>query len=204
MVESEVDDIGSTEGVGTMTDEPVRIVPYDPSWPECFEEECAALADAIGDWVVGGIHHVGSTSVSGLEAKPVIDVLVGVRGLEESRSCYERLGTLGYLYAPYRSSEMHWFCKPHPSRRTHHLHLVPADSPRFRDELAFRDFLRTHRDVAEEYGALKRRLAKGFEHDREAYTDAKSEFTIVTIQRAADHPICAPRMDVLEEPNSQP
>jgi GrpB-like predicted nucleotidyltransferase (UPF0157 family) len=167
-----------------MADEPVRVMPYDPSWPERFEEERAALADAIGDWVFGGIHHVGSTSVPGLEAKPVIDILVGVCGLEESRSCFDRLGTLGYLYAPYRSSEMHWFCKPHPSRRTHHLHLVPADSSRFRDELAFRDYLRTHCDVAEEYGALKRRLAKELEHDREAYTNAKAEFIRATVQRA--------------------
>jgi GrpB-like predicted nucleotidyltransferase (UPF0157 family)/ketosteroid isomerase-like protein len=187
MPENEVDDIGATEGVGVMADEPVRIVPYDPSWPERFEEERAALADVISDWVFGGIHHVGSTSVSGLEAKPVIDILVGVRGLEESRSCFDRLGTLGYLYAPYRSSEMHWFCKPHPSRRTHHLHLVPDGSPRFRDELAFRDYLRAHRDVAEEYGALKRRLAKEFEHDREAYTNAKAEFIGATVQRAVDH-----------------
>jgi GrpB-like predicted nucleotidyltransferase (UPF0157 family)/ketosteroid isomerase-like protein len=187
MQENEVDDVGSTEGAGAVGDEPVRIVPYDPSWPERFEEERAALADAIGDWVFGGIHHVGSTSVSGLEAKPVIDILVGVWDLTESRSCFERLGTLGYLYAPYRSNEMHWFCKPHPSRRTHHLHLVPADSPRFRDELAFRDYLRVHRGVAEEYGALKRRLAKEFEHDREAYTDAKAEFILATVQRAVDH-----------------
>ncbi len=187
MPENEVDDIGSTEGAGAMADEPVRIVPYDPSWPERFEEERAALADAIGDWVFGGIHHVGSTSVSGLEAKPVIDILVGVRGLEESRSCFDRLAKVGYLYAPYRSDEMHWFCKPDPSRRTHHLHLVPADSPRFRDELAFRDYLRAHRDVAEEYGTLKRRLAKELEHDREAYTDAKAEFILATVHRAAAH-----------------
>jgi len=188
MPKNEVDDIGSTEGAGATADEPVRIVPYDPSWPERFEEERAALADAIGDWVLGGIHHVGSTSVPGLEAKPVIDILVGVRDLDESRSCFDLLDTLGYLYAPYRSSEMHWFCKPDPSRRTHHLHLVPAGSSRFRDELVFRDYLRTHRDVAEEYGALKRRLAKEFEHDREAYTDAKTEFISATVQRAVDQP----------------
>jgi GrpB-like predicted nucleotidyltransferase (UPF0157 family) len=183
MPNDEVDEIGSAEGADTAADEPVRIVPYDQAWPKRFEEERAALADAIGDWVFGGIHHVGSTSVSGLEAKPVIDILVGVRDLTESRSCFEQLARLGYLYAPYRSGEMHWFCKPHPSRRTHHLHLVPADSPRFRDELAFRDYLRTHRDVAKEYGALKRRLAKEFEHDREAYTDSKAEFIRATVQR---------------------
>ncbi len=186
MPENEVDQVGSTEGAGAMADEPVRIVSYDPSWPKRFEEERAALADALGDWVLGGIHHVGSTSVPGLESKPVIDILAGVRDLSESRSCFGRLARLGYLYAPHRSGEMHWFCKPDPSRRTHHLHLVPADSPRFRDELAFRDYLRMHRDVAKEYGALKRRLAKEFEHDREAYTDAKTQFIGATVQRAVD------------------
>lgn len=135
-------------------DEPVQIVPYDPVWPRRFKEERAALAAAIGDWVVGGVHHVGSTAVPGLESKPIIDILVGVRDLEESRPCFDRLAALGYRYAPYRAGEMHWFCKPDPSRRTHHLHLVPADSPRFRDELTFRDYLRSHRAVAQEYGAL--------------------------------------------------
>src|SRR5271165_1190064 len=112
MPKNEVNAIASTEGARPMADEPVRIVPYDPVWPERFEEERAALADAIGDWVFGGIHHVGSTSVPGLESKPVIDILVGVRDLNESRSCFGRLARLGYLYAPYRSGEMHWFCKP--------------------------------------------------------------------------------------------
>ena len=165
-------------------DAPVRIVPYDPNWPARFEEEHAALAPAIGDWVVGGIHHVGSTAVPGLEAKPIVDILVGVRGLEESRSCFDRLAALGYLYAPYLAEEMHWFCKPSPSRRTHHLHLVPADSSRFRDELAFRDYLRSDHDVAREYGALKRDLAKELEHDREAYTAAKADFIRTAVTRA--------------------
>jgi GrpB-like predicted nucleotidyltransferase (UPF0157 family) len=171
-------------GTGEMTDEPIRIVPYDPTWPERFERECQALEDAIGEWVDGGVHHVGSTAVKGLEAKPVIDILVGVKSLEESRACFERLGRLGYLYAPYRSEEMHWFCKPNPNRRTHHLHLVPAGSPRFRDELAFRDYLRAHKDVAEEYEALKRRLAEEFRNDREAYTEAKTEFIRAAVGRA--------------------
>jgi GrpB-like predicted nucleotidyltransferase (UPF0157 family) len=184
--EDEFEKIDSAEGAGATSDEPVRIVPYDPGWPMRFEREREALSAVIGDWVTGGIHHVGSTSVPGLGSKPVIDILVGVRDLEESRSCFDRLAGLGYLYAPYRSGEMHWFCKPDPSRRTHHLHLVPSGSSRFRDELAFRDYLRAHRDVAEEYGALKRRLAKKFRHDREAYTDAKTEFILAIVQRAID------------------
>ncbi len=167
-----------------MTDEPIRIVPYDPRWPARFEQESAALTDAIGEWVAGGVHHVGSTAVPGLAAKPVIDILVGVRSLEESRACFGRLGELEYLYAPYRSEEMHWFCKPNPSRRTHHLHLVQENTKRFRDELTFRDYLRAHGDVAEEYGELKRRLAEEFRHDREAYTEAKGEFIRRVMGRA--------------------
>jgi GrpB-like predicted nucleotidyltransferase (UPF0157 family) len=80
------------------------------------------------------------------------------------------------MYAPYLPDEMHWFCKPHPSRRTHHLHLVPVESRRYRDELAFRDRLRADPQAAAEYLALKRDLARRFAHDREGYTDAKSDF----------------------------
>ena len=156
--------------------EPVRIEPYDPAWLTKFEEERALLADTIGDWVVGGIHHVGSTAVPGLAAKPIIDILAGVVDLTSSRPCIDLLAKLDYVYAPYRADEMHWFCKPDPSRRTHHLHLVPADSNRFRDELAFRDHLRAHPVAAADYEALKRELARRFEHDREAYSEAKGEF----------------------------
>jgi GrpB-like predicted nucleotidyltransferase (UPF0157 family)/GNAT superfamily N-acetyltransferase len=160
----------------SLGDEPVRISPYDPRWPALFEAEQAALEAAIGGWAVGGIHHVGSTAVRGLDAKPIVDILVGIGNLESSRACFEPLAELEYLYAPYRSEEMHWFCKPHPSRRRFHLHLVPADSRRYADELAFRDRLRADPSLASAYAALKHDLADRFHEDREAYTDAKAEF----------------------------
>jgi GrpB-like predicted nucleotidyltransferase (UPF0157 family) len=159
-----------------LPDEPIQLSSYDPSWPLRFEEEQAALAAMIGEWTVGGIHHVGSTAVRGLAAKPIIDILAGVRDFDESRACFEPLAGLDYLYAPYLSEEMHWFCKPHPSRRTHHLHLVPVDSRRYADELAFRDRLRADPRIAADYVALKRRLAERFAQDRESYTEAKSDF----------------------------
>jgi GrpB-like predicted nucleotidyltransferase (UPF0157 family) len=87
------------------------------------------LEAAIGDWIVGGIHHVGSTAVPGLEAKPIIDILIGVEDLESSRACFHHLSALHYHYAPYRAAEMHWFCKPEPAHRTHHLHLVRPARP---------------------------------------------------------------------------
>ncbi len=165
-----------------MPDELIYLSPYDPAWPAGFEDERAALEEATGEWVVGGIHHVGSTAVPGMEAKPIVDILAGVRSLEESRVCFEPLAELNYMYAPYLPDEMHWFCKPHPSRRTHHLHLVPVDSRRYADELAFRDRLRSDKRIAEEYVALKRELARRFANDREGYTNAKSAFIREALQ----------------------
>lgn len=157
-------------------DEPVRIVAYDTSWPTRFDAEKALLRRAIGRWVTGGINHVGSTAVPGLAAKPVIDILVGVNDLPSSRDCIAKLAELGYQYAPYRADEMHWLCKPNPSHRTHHLHLVPTGSQRYRDELAFREILRSRSDLAIEYVALKQALADDYAHDREGYTQAKAAF----------------------------
>jgi GrpB-like predicted nucleotidyltransferase (UPF0157 family) len=167
-------------------DEPVRVVPYDLAWPIRFEEEKALLEATIGEWVTGGIHHVGSTAVPGLAAKPVIDILAGVGDLESSRAAFEPLAKLNYLYAPYREEEMHWFCKPDPARRTHHLHLVSTGSRRYQDELAFRDFLRGRPDVALKYQEVKQQLAASYEHDREAYTGGKGTFIALALRNARE------------------
>jgi GrpB-like predicted nucleotidyltransferase (UPF0157 family) len=166
------------------TDEPIRIVAYDRSWPVRFEQEKARLEEAIGSWITGGVHHVGSTSVVGLDAKPVIDILVGVESLAGSRGCFGPLLELDYHHAPYRADQMHWFCKPNPSVRTHHLHLVPTASSRFGDELAFRDALRAQPETRRAYLLLKRELARVHEHDREAYTAAKAGFIAEVLDRA--------------------
>lgn len=166
-------------------EESIRLAPPDPTWPAQFELERAALEEAIGEWISGGIHHVGSTAVAGLEAKPIIDILASVRDLENHVRLLEPLAALGYLYAPYLADEMHWFCKPDPARRTHHLHLVPAGSRRYRDELAFRDRLRADPGLAARYAALKRELAVRHRDDREAYTDAKGAFVIATLRSDA-------------------
>lgn len=169
-------------------DEQIRVVDYDPSWPERYAEEATLLSAALGGHAVGGIHHVGSTSVPGLMAKPVIDILVGVESLAAARPCIEIVAPLGYCHFPYRVDDMHWFCKPGPARRTHHLHLVPALSRRFADELAFRDYLRAHTDRARAYEQLKISLAKQFRDDREAYTEGKAEFIGQTLDLARAHP----------------
>ena len=157
-------------------DEQVQVRPYDPRWPGRFESERHLLQQAIGRLVVGGIHHVGSTAVSGLDAKPIIDILAGISDLDSGHACIDLVPPLGYLYAPYRATEMYWFCKPDPRRRTHHLHLVPVTSARYRDELRFRDYLRSDSQARAEYARLKYSLAERFSRDRDAYTQAKTAF----------------------------
>lgn len=158
------------------SDEGVVVVPHDPSWGARFEQEVAVIEKAIGQWITGGVHHIGSTAVPGLSAKPIIDIAVGVDTLEGSRPCIAMLREAQYLYSPYRGDVMHWFCKPDPARRTHHLHLIPTGSTRLNDEIIFRDYLTTHPIRAREYGNLKERLAAEHADDREAYTRAKADF----------------------------
>jgi GrpB-like predicted nucleotidyltransferase (UPF0157 family) len=157
-------------------DDPIHLVPYDDTWPARFEREASSLRELLRPWLAGPIEHIGSTAVPGLLAKPVIDIMAGVRTLHESRAAISRLSELDYVYFEYRPHLMHWFCKPGPSRRTHHLHLVPFPSPLWVQRLAFRDRLRRDPELAAQYAALKVRLAKEHEFDREAYTDLKEPF----------------------------
>jgi GrpB-like predicted nucleotidyltransferase (UPF0157 family) len=163
---------------------PVSIVPYDPEWPGRFERERRLLVDAIGGWLNGAVEHVGSTAIPGLAAKPVIDIMAGVESLDASRPALAVLERHQYCYFPYRADVMHWLCKPSPAFRTHHLHLVPLGSPLWIERLAFRDYLRTHSEVAQEYETLKRRLADQHRFDREAYTEAKSPFVQDVVAKA--------------------
>jgi GrpB-like predicted nucleotidyltransferase (UPF0157 family) len=154
----------------------VEIAPYDSSWPRRFADEALLLHDVLRPWLAGRIEHIGSTAVPGLAAKPVIDIMAAVENLETSRAAIAALAPVGYCYAPYRAGTEHWFCKPSPSIRTHHLHLVPASSPQWVEAIAFRDYLRTHPNTASEYADLKCCLGKQHRHDREAYTAAKQPF----------------------------
>lgn len=154
----------------------IEIVPWDPAWPRRFEAEQALLAGALRPWLVAEIEHIGSTAVPGLAAKPVIDIMAPVASLAACRDAIAAAAGIGYLHYPYRPEVMHWFCKPSPGHRTHHLHLVPYRSALWFQRLAFRDALRSDDRLRSEYVALKQRLAAQAGEDREAYTDGKSDF----------------------------
>ena len=134
------------------------------------------LQRALAPWLVAEIEHIGSTAVPGLCAKPVIDIMAPVQDLSGSRAAVAAAQSAGYCHFPYKPDAMHWFCKPSPAVRTHHLHLVPWRSALWIERVAFRDMLRTHPALAKEYEALKTALASLYFHDREAYTEGKSAF----------------------------
>jgi GrpB-like predicted nucleotidyltransferase (UPF0157 family) len=165
----------------------IFVTEYDPRWPGLFEQERALLAPVLAPWLAGPIEHIGSTAVPGLAAKPVIDIMAAIQTLEGSRDAIDALQSLGYLYAPYHPEAEHWFCKPHPNHRTHHLHLVPIQSPVWTACIAFRNRLRASPSIAAEYLALKRKLAASFPNDREAYTSGKTEF-VTRILNECDGP----------------
>lgn len=164
-------------------DAPIVVVAYDPSWPARFQVEQALLAEILSPWLVAAIEHVGSTSVPGLVAKPIIDILVPVASLEGSRAAIEPLRQLGYQYYPYKPEQMHWFCKPSHSMRTHHLHMVVYRSSIWVERLAFRDALRAHPELAAQYAELKLQLAAQHRVDREQYTEAKGPFIQSVLER---------------------
>lgn len=161
----------------------VNIVPYDHTWPEKFASESKLLSRILAPWLAGELEHVGSTAIPTMPAKPIIDIMAPVHSLDGSRPAIDAAASVGYFYASYKPDLMHWFCKPSPTYRTHHLHLVPGSSQLWRERLAFRDALREDPSLAREYANLKLQLAERFQFDREAYTDAKGQFVAEVLAR---------------------
>ncbi len=156
---------------------PVIILDYDPTWPDTFAVEKARIEAALARQCAL-VEHMGSTAVPGLSAKPIIDILIGVPNLEAADRCVPALLALGYEYFPEHEAAM-------PERRyldrigeplSYHLHVVATGGEFWMRHLAFRDYLRTHPDVAAQYDRLKRDLAERYRNDREAYTNAKTDF----------------------------
>jgi GrpB-like predicted nucleotidyltransferase (UPF0157 family) len=150
----------------------VELVTYDPGWPALYETERERLAPLLEALE---IHHIGSTAVPGLLAKPIIDIVALVRDLDAPMSA---LIDSGYQYArSFNATLTHrrFLCYPTASHRTHHLHMVD-DRPELERRLRFRDRLRADPALANEYVALKRALAARYPEDREAYTEAKAPF----------------------------
>lgn len=157
--------------------EKIEIVEYAPSWSEKFLSEKSNLEKFLVGFPGLVIEHFGSTSVPGLAAKPVIDIMIGL----ESRTFWPRAKSVlmkQYYYFRHEDEEEMFFVKvpPHNPKRTHHLHIHELQSGRWKRELAFRDYLRCHHEEAKRYEVLKREMAEKYSDDRKAYTDSKAGY----------------------------
>ena len=154
----------------------LEVVPYDPRWPEAFASEAPRVRDAIGENVVA-VHHIGSTAVPGLAAKPIIDIVVEVNDIEAVDAQNERMRQLGYeVRGEWGFSGRRYFVKREGSRRTHHVHVYQTGHPEIESACAFRDYLRAHPAQAREYGCLKQRLARQLPLAVQGYQEAKADF----------------------------
>ena len=160
--------------------EAVELVPYDPTWPARFAFEREQIAAALGD-LARAVHHVGSTAIPGLDAKPIIDIMVVVRHLDDAVACIAPLQALGYAFIDYpQNVDRRFFRKGLP--RTHHLHIVAEGSRSLADHLDFRDALRADPALRQQYQALKRALAGKHRRDRAQYSERKGAFIGETIR----------------------
>ena len=182
-----------SDRVRQVTREEIAMVPYDPSWPQLFQAEVEHLRSCLPIELLGRIEHFGSTAVPGLSAKPIVDMLIEVTDLEETkRRIVPILESQGYDYfwRPTHGDDQPpfyaWFIKRDPTTqvRTHHLHMVTSDFTEHWDRLLFRDYLIAHPDVARQYAELKSRVAAESPHDRVSYTRGKSEFIQQTMEQA--------------------
>ena len=162
--------------------DPIEIVAYDHSWPGRFEMMRARLAAALGP-TARRIDHVGSTAVTGLAAKPIIDVQVSVPDVEDEGAFRAPIEALGFVLRFVEPG--HRYFRPPPGLpRLWQVHVCSLGSRWERDHLLFRDYLRAHPRRAADYAALKRRLVGEFRHQRIAYTDAKAPFIEETLALA--------------------
>jgi GrpB-like predicted nucleotidyltransferase (UPF0157 family) len=182
------------ERVKRAVQEHIDIVPYNPVWPRMFEQEKRHLQNCLPSFMLGRIEHFGSTAIPNMSAKPIIDMLVEVSSLEETKTSIVPVleaQHYDYFWRPTHGDDgppfYAWFIKRDAKgNRTHHIHMVEKNFEHW-DRLLFRDYLIKFPEKAKEYEALKLRLARDYPNDRVAYTRGKTEFIERVMQAAKDY-----------------
>lgn len=162
----------------------IVVAPYNPRWPEMFQQEAEKIKAVFGEELLA-IHHIGSTAVPGLSAKPIIDIMPVVQSLDKADEFnpammwldYEPMGENGI-------SGRRYFRKGGDVHRTHQVHIFQTGNVEVSRHLDFRDYLIAHSDVARQYADLKTELARQFPHNIEAYMAGKDAFIKETLQKA--------------------
>jgi GrpB-like predicted nucleotidyltransferase (UPF0157 family) len=165
----------------------VEVVPHNPDWHSLFETESKQITIALGENFVA-IHHIGSTSIETLYAKPIIDILVEVSSITKVDEQNSSMQLLGYqCMGEFGIKERRFFLKDNPDGiRTHHIHVFEVGSAQIARHLAFRDYLNVQIEDALTYSSLKRSLAEKYPHDIKGYMDGKHDFIQEIDRKAAE------------------
>ena len=167
--------------------EPVDLVDADPAWTVQGEQERDHLETLLAPWLIAHIEHVGSTAIPDLPAKPIIDLQAPVSNLRDPGPIAAALAPHDWHYVDPELDQRPWrrfFVKVTDGRRSAHLHVMTPDSPRWHQQIAFRDALRADPILTADYAALKRVLAAKHTDNREAYSAAKRNFIRTVLDRS--------------------
>jgi len=164
----------------------VEVVPHDPRWQELFVIESRRVMEVLGPNAIA-IHHIGSTAIPSIYAKPIIDLLVEVSNLAKVDNCNASIESLGYIaMGEFGIPDRRYFRKDNQTGiRTHHVHAFLSGSEQVKRHLAFRDYIIAHPEDARRYSDLKRRLAKEYPTDIDGYMDGKDSFIKAIDKKAA-------------------
>ena len=154
----------------------VRIDEYNIGWQEFYEKEKLYLHSLIGQYEID-IQHVGSTSINGCSAKPIIDIAIGIPSLTYGESLVPILVNAGYVYKGDDGIEgRHYFKRVSQGLTVCHIHMEPVGGKLWNNHIIFRDYLKTHPDVMKQYIAIKKELARKYPDQRDIYAKEKSIF----------------------------
>ncbi|MCY7568021.1 GrpB family protein [Bacillus safensis] len=152
----------------------VFLVPWSIEWVKEFESEKKQIIEVIGKYIVN-VHHIGSTAVNGLSAKPIIDIAIEINHFLDGEQCVTALQGLGYSYRGTNVlPERHYFSKGEP--RTHQIHMYQTGNRYLLEQINFRDYLRSNELARSEYQQLKLNLSRVNKNDKHKYAEGKTEF----------------------------
>jgi GrpB-like predicted nucleotidyltransferase (UPF0157 family) len=165
--------------------EHILVAPYDPEWPNLFQSLGRQLRTGLQE-LADRIDHIGSTSISGMAAKPIVDIQISVPNLEPIGPYKAVLESLGFVWQPDNPDLTKRYFREGPVTRRTHIHVRQSGSWGEQFALLFRDYLRTHSEDAVTYAKLKYELAVQYQADRKAYLNGKASFIWAVMQRATD------------------
>ena len=163
----------------------IVIADYDPQWPQLYEQAKHRILQATNGLIIA-IEHIGSTAVPGLAAKPIIDIMPGVKQLANADACIEGLVRMGYTYVPIYEDALpdrRYFSLHLREHKGYHIHMVEVGGDFWKRHLLFRDYLHAHPEAAQAYAQIKRKLAPQFT-DTNDYASAKTEFITGMVAKA--------------------